>query len=92
MSEESSFQKGFGGGCGLILGVILALIAIPVITIGGCIMLGVGTAVVAPAVHQARDAARRVEAEQHNPNTTEPTSGSRNSHAVAAYAHGSKSN
>ena len=42
MAQESSFQSGFGGGCGLILGVILALTVIPLIGIGGCVMLGLG--------------------------------------------------
>lgn len=73
MSEESSFQKGFGGGCGLILGVLLALILIPAVLFGGCVMLGIGGAA---AVGTARDAARQAmekqaaEAAAKTPTTT----------------------
>ena len=72
MAAESSFQKGFGGGCGLILGIGLAIVAIPLILIGGCIALGIGTMAAAPAVQEARDAARRVEAGRQDVATPTP--------------------
>jgi len=56
---ESSFQRGFGGGCGLVLGICLALALIPTVIVGGC-LLGVGScAMLIPAAHQAREAAER---------------------------------
>jgi hypothetical protein len=62
--SESSFQKGFGGGCGLILGVLLALILIPLLCVGGCALLGGGCLMVAgEAAKQAKENAERYEKE-----------------------------
>lgn len=45
MGQESSFQQGFGGGCGLILGIMFAVFIVPLIGMVSCIALGVGVAV-----------------------------------------------
>ncbi len=55
MGQESSFQQGFGGGCGLILGIMFAILIIPVMGFIGCTML-IGTALTLPAVKSANEA------------------------------------
>jgi hypothetical protein len=61
----NSFTEGFGGGCGLILGVCLALILIPVVSIVGCGLLSGGCVILGSAAReQAREAARKTEEKQ----------------------------
>jgi hypothetical protein len=59
MKTGEAFNTGCGGGCGLVIGIIAAIILIPVVTIIGCVALTGGVFVVAPAVDAARDAAKR---------------------------------
>lgn len=47
--SESSFQQGFGGGCGLILGVVVALVLIPLFMWAGCVAM-MGGCLLLPAV------------------------------------------
>lgn len=72
MKTGEAFNTGCGGGCGLVLGIIAAVILIPVVTIIGCVALTGGIFVVAPAVDAARDAAKRAEEKNAEASTKKP--------------------
>lgn len=67
MSAGSSFSNFFGGGCGLVLGVCLALVLIPVVAIIGCGVLSGGCLMLGTAAKEAADAAKQAAKEQQPP-------------------------
>lgn len=60
MSEGSSFSSFFGGGCGMVMGIFAAILAIGLLFVGGCVVLTGGcVAVVGTAAKEAADEAQR---------------------------------
>jgi hypothetical protein len=57
MSGDGAFRMGLGGGCGLVVGICLALLLLLVLLIGGCTMFW-------NASREAQDAAERVKREE----------------------------
>jgi len=68
-----SFFKAVGWGAGIYVGVALAIVAIPVLVCGGCMVLvGGGLGVAGHAASEAEEARRRVEARHAKDNSPAP--------------------
>ena len=61
---DSPFRKGFGGGCGFAIGILAAVVLIPIAVMGGCTLLIGGCLTIPAARDAARDAADRARREE----------------------------
>jgi len=64
MSTESSFQSGFGSGCGLILAVFMGFMLLFATAVGGCALVVGGCALTYPTIKAAQEATERAVMEE----------------------------